>query len=223
MKQSTAIATLPPEGAARATHRPARSFDRRGVISLAEPRLIAVRVLADDVATMLDSFRLPDDESKYPELLEQLPTESEFANNVETLERALNEPASTDQLRAMVVLLLDGLNCPAGAGAKSRIAALTIALQSDVIVIDGETQPVPISAEVLAATIARIFRRAARAPLPSELLAACTKTRTAVANLLHRLRESEGRSADLRAALQWRIAGHDDDGGSEGDAGHIPW
>ncbi len=219
MKTSTAIATLPPAGAARRHSRGNLS----GAVAVAEPRLIAARVLADDVATMLDSFRLPDDESKYPGLLERLPTESEFANNVATLERALNEPASTDQLRAMIVLLLDGLNCPAGAGAKSRIAAFVIALQSDVIVVDGENQPVPISAEVLAATIARLFRKAKRAPLPSELLAACTKTRNAVERLLHRLQDTEGRSADLRAALQWRIDGRDHDGAGEGDAGHIPW
>lgn len=139
-----------------------------------------------------------------------LPTESEFSSNVETLERALNEPASTEQLRAMAVLLLDGLGHPAGAGAKSRIAALVIALQSDVIVIDGDMQPVPISAEVLAATVARMFRKAKRAPMPSELLAACMATRTAVESLLHRLRESEGRSAGVRAALEWRISTRDD-------------
>jgi hypothetical protein len=60
-QQSTTIATLPPEGAARLSHKPARSLDGRGVISVAEPRLIAVRALADDLASMLDSFRLPDD------------------------------------------------------------------------------------------------------------------------------------------------------------------
>jgi hypothetical protein len=162
-------------------------------------------------------------ESKYPELLEMLPTESEFSSNVETLERALNEPASTEQLRAMAVLLLDGLGHPAGAGAKSRIAAMVIALQSDVMVIDGEMPPVPISAEVLAATIARLFRKARRAPLPCELLQACMATRTAVANLLHRLHESEGRSAEVRKALEWRIDGRDHEGAAEGDAGHIPW
>jgi hypothetical protein len=205
-QQSTTIATLPPEGAARLSHKPARSLDGRGVISVAEPTFVAVRGLADDVANMVDSFSMPDDETEYPRLLEQLPTEREFADKVETLERALSRQASTSECQALIVMLLDGLGCPADAGAKNRVGAMVIALQAPDIIIDGEMQPLPISAEVLAATVARMFRKARRTPLPCELLQACMATRTAVANLLHRLRESEGRSAGVRAALQWRIS-----------------
>jgi hypothetical protein len=223
MRKSTALATLPPEGAARRSGKPARSFDRRGLINLAEPKFGAVRGLADDLANMVSSFSMPDDETEYPRLLEQLPTESEFANNVEALERALTRQASTAECQALIVMLLDGLGCPAGAGAENRVAALVIALQAPDIVIDGEMQPLPISAEVLAATIAGLFRKAKRAPLPCELLQACSATRNAIANLLHRLQESESRSAEVRAALQWRLDGRDHDGAGEGDAGFIPW
>jgi hypothetical protein len=201
---------LPPEGATRRARKPARSFDRRGVIAAAEPRFGAARGLADDLANTLDSFAMPDDETEYPRLLEQLPTEREVADTVETLERALTRQASMAECQALIVMLLDGLGCTAGAGAENRVAALVIALQAPDIVIDGEMQPVPISAEVLAATIGRLFRKAKRAPLPCELLNACITTHTAVSNLLHRLQETEGRSADLRSALQWRIAGRDE-------------
>jgi hypothetical protein len=223
MTKSTALATLPPEGAARRSGKPARSFDRRGLISLAEPRFGAVRGLADDLANMLDSFAMPDDETEYPRLLERLPSEREFADTVETLERALTRQASTSECQALIVMLLDGLGCPAGAGAENRVAGMVIALQPAEIEIDGDMASEPISAEVLAATVARMFRQAKRAPLPSELLKACMATRTAVENLLHRLRETGDRSAEVRAALQWRIDGRDDDPAGAGDAGHIPW
>jgi hypothetical protein len=128
MTKSTALATLPPEGAARRSGKPSRSFDRRGLISLAEPRFGAVRGLADDLANMLDSFAMPDDETEYPHLLEQLPTEREFADTVETLERALSRQASTAECQALIVMLLDGLGGEADAGAENRVAALVIAL-----------------------------------------------------------------------------------------------
>jgi hypothetical protein len=211
MKKSTALTTTTSAGPAR----PGRASNRQSLISVAEPRLIAVRCLADDLETMLDAFRLPDDEGEYPGLLEKLPTQEHFTGSVALLERALHEPATVDQARALIVLLLDGLGHRAGAAAKSRIAGLMIALQSADVVIDDETPPEPISAEVLAATIARIFRKSKRAPLPCELLQACTATRTAVASLLHRLRTIEFHTLDLRDQLEARIKatidGYDED------------
>jgi hypothetical protein len=201
MKKSTALATTARVGPAR----PARAFDRRGLITVAEPRLIAVRALADDLANMLDNFRLPDDEGEYPGLLATLPTQDHFAEPVAMLERALHEPVTVDQAKALIVLLLDGLGHPAGAGAKSRIAGLMIALQSADVTLDDETPSEPISAEVLAATIARIFRKSKRAPLPCELLQGCIATRDAVASLLRRLRMVETHTLDLREQLELRI------------------
>jgi hypothetical protein len=201
MKKSTAIATRRNAGPARL----ARAFDRRGLISVAEPRLIAVRALADDLAKMLDSFRLPEDEGEYPGLLAALPVQGDFAESIAMLERALHEQVTVDQARALIVLLLDGLGHPAGAGAKSRIAGLMIALQSAAIVVEDDVVPEPISAEVLAATIARIFRKSKRAPLPCELLQGCIATRDAVASLLRRLRMVECHTLDLRLQLEMRI------------------
>jgi hypothetical protein len=201
MKKSTALATTARVGPAR----PARAFDRRGLITVAEPRLIAVRALADDLAHMLDNFRLPDDEGEYPGLLAGLPTQDHFAEPVAMLERALHEPVTVDQAKALIVLLLDGLGHPAGAGAKSRIAGLMIALQSADVTLDDETPSEPISATVLACTIARIFRKSKRAPLPCELLQGCIATRDAVASLLHRLRMVQTNTLDLREQLELRI------------------
>jgi hypothetical protein len=200
-KKSTALATRPRVGPAR----PARAFDRRGLISLAEPRLIAVRALADDLANMLDTFRLPDDEGEYPGLLAGLPTQDHFTGSIAMLERALHDQITVDQARALIVLLLDGLGHPAGAGAKSRIAGLMIALQSADVMVEDDTMPEPISAEVLAATIARIFRKSKRAPLPCELLHGCMATRDAVASLLRRVRMVETNALDLREQLEMRI------------------
>jgi hypothetical protein len=205
MKKSTALATTARVGPAR----PARASDRRGLISLAEPRLIAVRALADDLANMLDTFVLPDDESEYPTLLATLPTQDQFTEPVAMLERALHEPVTVDQARALCVLLLDGLGHRAGAGAKSRIAGLMIALQSADITLDDETPSEPISAEVLAATIARIFRRSQRAPLPCQLLKDCIATRTAIVALLDRLCEIEANASTMRTELEYLIASND--------------
>jgi hypothetical protein len=201
MKTSFALA----EGRNVGPARPAGAFDQRGVIAVAEPRFAAVRVLSDDLATMIDSFAMPDDQDEYLGLLAKLPSAGDFADTVAALERALTQPATIDQAKSLVVSLMDGLAQPAGAGAKARIAAMVIALQADVMVVDGEMQPVPISAEVLAATIARLFRRSKRAPLPCELLKACMMTRTAVSNLLNRLRDVEIGALDLRKQLEWRI------------------
>jgi hypothetical protein len=185
--------------------RPAGAFDHRGVIAVAEPRFAAVRALSDDLANMLQSFAMPDDQDEYAGLLEKLPSAGDFADTVAALDRALTQPATIDQAKSLVVAMMDGLAQPAGAGAKGRIAALVIALQADVLAVDGEMQPVPISAEVLAATIARLFRHSKRAPLPCELLKACMMTRTAVSNLLHRLRDVESNALDLRKQLEWRV------------------
>jgi hypothetical protein len=154
---------------------------------------------------MLDTFRLPDDEGEYPHLLATLPTQDQFAEPVAMLERALHDQVAVDQARALIVLLLDGLGHPAGAGAKSRIAGLMIALQSADVMIEDDTMPEAISGVVLAATIARIFRKSKRAPLPCELLQGCIATREAVANLLRRLRMVETNTLDLREQLEMRI------------------
>jgi hypothetical protein len=201
MKKSTALATTARAGLAR----PLRASDRNSLITVAEPRLIAVRLLADDLANMLDNFRLPDDEREYPGLLATLPTPDQFTRSIAMLERALHDQITVDQARALIVLLLDGLGHPAGAGAKSRIAALMIALRSADITLDDETPSEPISAEVLAATIARIFRKSKRAPLPCELLHGCIATRDAVANRLRGLRMVETNTLDLREQLEMRI------------------
>jgi hypothetical protein len=213
MKTSVALAAGRSVGPARS----GGAFDQRGVIAVAEPRFAAVRALSDDLATMIGSFAMPDDQDEYACLLAKLPTAGDFADTVATLDRALMQPATTDQAKSLVVSLMDGLAQPAGAGAKARIAALVIALQADVMVVDGEMQPVPISAEVLAATIARLFRRSKRAPLPCELLAACMTTRTAVSNLLHRLRDVESNALDLRKQLEWRIDTMNDIDTEDGD------
>ena len=143
----------------------------------------------------------------YPALLDTLPTNDQFAVAVDMLEAALNEPASTDHARALVVLLLDGLQTPAGAAAKSRIAGLMLAVASiDIMVDDTDKKSEPISALVLGATIARIFRRSKRAPLPCELLQGCVATRTAVANLLERLQEVERETHHFRKELTYLIA-----------------
>jgi hypothetical protein len=216
MKKSTAVTVVPNAGPARRT----RSSDRRGLVTAAEPALIAVRALADTATAMVENFALPDDLDGYPALLETLPTNDQFAVAVDMLKHALNEPASTDQTRALAVLLLDGLGHPAGAAAKSRIAGLMIALQSiDVMVDDIDKKAKPISAMVLAATVARIFRRSKRAPLPCELLQACIKTRTAVANLLERLQEVERETHHFRSELEYLIASGrpDYDGGLDDD------
>jgi hypothetical protein len=203
VKKSTAVALVPNAGPARRT----RSLDRRGLISGAEPALIAVRALADTATGMVENFKLPDSLDDYPALLETLPTNDRFAVAVDMLKHALNEPASTDQARALVVLLLDGLRHPAGAAAKSRVAGLMIALQSiDVLVDADDMKAEPISALVIAATVARIFRRSKRAPLPCELLQACIKTRTAVASLLDRLQEVERMTGHFRKELAYLIA-----------------
>jgi hypothetical protein len=216
MNKSTALATTARAGAARR----AGASDRRGLISLAEPRLIAVRVLADDLAAMV----IPDNPDKYPALLETLPTKDQFADSVAMLERALSEPVSTDQARALCVLLLDGLGHRAGAGAKSRIAGLMIALQSADVMVDGETPSAPISAHTLAATVARYFRQSKRAPLPCELLQDCIATRDAVANLLERLREIAIYSGHMRKELEYLIASSDPDyDGHLDDPERVPW
>jgi hypothetical protein len=205
MKKSTALATTARVGPVR----PLGASNRKSLITVAEPRLIAVRAIADDLSALLDNIRLPDDESEYPALLATLPTQDQFTGSIAMLERALSEPVTVDQARALCVLLLDGLGHRAGAGAKSRIAGLMIALQSADITLDDETPSEPISAEVLAATIARIFRRSQRAPLPCQLLKDCIATRTAIVALLDRLCEIEANASTMRTELEYLIASSD--------------
>jgi hypothetical protein len=102
--------------------------------------------------------------------------------------------------------MLDGLGQKAGTTAKSRITAHMIALQAAEVLVDGESRSEPISAMVIAATIARIFRRSKKAPLPCELLAACMDTRKAVAKLLEWLQEVEHFGGHMRLELEWLIA-----------------
>jgi hypothetical protein len=207
MKKSTALATTARVGPVR----PLGASNRKSLITVAEPRLIAVKRLADDLTALLDTVSLPDDESEYPALLATLPTQDQFAEPVAMLERALHEPVAVDQARALCVLLLDGLGHRAGAGAKSRIAGLMIALQSADITLDDETPSEPISGEVLAATISRLFRKSKRAPLPCELLEDCLATRAAVARLFDRLCEIEANASTMRNELEFMIASNDPD------------
>jgi hypothetical protein len=201
----TALATLPKNKAASARGASARAFDLQSLVSLAEPRMVAVRCLADD----LIGKQLPDNPDQYPDLLESLPPQTQLSDAVDMLRHALSQPATPDEMVAMIALLLDGLGHKVGPATKAKIAAMMIALMPADVLIADEQSTETISAMVLACTIARMFRRAKQPPLPSELLAACIATRTAVENLLEYLQEVEQFSVHMRTELRYLIASND--------------
>jgi hypothetical protein len=198
----TTIAARPKNGAVSGSRGIAGALDLQSLITLAEPRMVAVRRLAND----LMAVQLPEHPDQYPDVLDALPPQQHFADAVAMLDNALSQPATPDEALTLIALLLDGLNHKVGAATKARITAMVIALQPADVLIDDEVRTKQISTMVLGATIARMFRRAKTPPLPSELLSACLATRAAVEQLLEYAEGIEEFSLHMRTELQCLIA-----------------
>jgi hypothetical protein len=208
MRTSTAIAERHNVGPAR----PGRASDKRGVIAVAVP-VGAISARASEIERLLDANDiLPDDEAGYPMLLASLPSPSHFAHAIAELEDVLSRAATTPECQALLVMMFDTLGARVDAGARNRIGGYALALMNN-----GLDDDVPISATVLGLAIARQLKVAKRPPLPSTLLDECMSVRDKVEALMHRLQDSEGRSAELRQQLEWRISTVNDIDNESGD------
>jgi hypothetical protein len=205
MKQSTAMATLPPERAARASGKAARSFDQRGVVAVAVP-VKAISALASEAEHMFEVFVLPDDKDMHPILLSSLTPQKHFADAIAELEPVLTRAATTSEIQAMVCMLFDTLGQRADAGAKNRVGGYVLALMNHGL----DDDPV-ISATTLGLAIARLLKIAKRPPLPSRLLTECISVREKVETLVNRLRFCGMEMAVVRKELEWEIEWRDFD------------
>ena len=205
MRKSTALATSPPEEAARRSRVPLGSFDQRGVVAVAVP-VKAFSTLASDTEHMLDAFVLPDDKDVHPILLASLTPQKHFADAIAELEPVLTRAATTSEIQAMVCMLFDTLGQRADAGAKNRLGGYVLALMNHGL----DDDPV-ISATTLGLAIARVLKIAKRPPLPSRSLTECISVREKVETLVHRLRFAGLQMAGLRKELEWEIEWRDFD------------
>jgi hypothetical protein len=213
MRQATAIATRHDAGPAR----PRRSSDKRVVIAVAVP-VAAISARASEIERLLDANHvLPNDESSYPMLLASLPPPRHFADAIAELEAVLSRAATTPECQALIVMMFDTLGARVDGGAKNRVGGYSLALMNT-----GLDDDVAISASVLGLAIARQLKSAKRPPLPSTLLNECLSVRDKVETLMHRLQDSEGRSAGLRQQLEWRITTMNDIDNESG-ANAIPY
>jgi hypothetical protein len=214
MSQATALATKARSSPAR----PRRALDHHGVIAVLAP-VRAISARASEIEQLLDANRiLPEDESTYPVLLASLPTPQDFADAIMELESVLSRAATTPECQALIVMLLDAIGSRVDGGAKNRVRGYAMALMNN-----GLDDDVAISATVLGLAIARQLKTCKRPPLPSRLVEECISVREKVETVLYRLQDSEGRSANLRMWLEWRIAGGNDFDGSVGDTNYIAW
>jgi hypothetical protein len=165
--------------------------------------IIAASRLAVTLAEMFNAVTVPDDDAECAKWLERIPTEAEMDGTIAMLDRSLMRAASPEQAQALCVIMLDGYGRAAGESAATYVAAL--AASTEDYIADEDEEPLPISLEVIALAIVRIWREAKFMPVPCEFRAACIATRERVYALRLRLLDALPVALDLRANLEWRL------------------
>jgi hypothetical protein len=145
---------------------------------------------------------LPDDMAELRHCHEAIPAACEFKAIIGALTAALTVPARPEQLRALVVIMLDGIGRAPSQNAATYVGALAMACEHDAFEDDGDAI---ISVEVAAGAARRLMREAIFNPTPAEFRSACLDVRREVDHLHGQLRHCAMEALFLRLQAQRRL------------------
>jgi hypothetical protein len=145
---------------------------------------------------------LPGDMAELRRCHEAIPAACEFKAIIGGLTAALTVPARSAQLRALVVIMLDGIGRAPSMNAATYVGAMALACEHDAFEDDGDAI---ISVEVAAGAARRLMREAIFNPTPAEFRSACLDVRREVDHLRGQLRHCAREALFLRLQAQSRL------------------